>query len=221
MIDNSRREYDILVIGGGMAGLLSATRLGQAGRKVLLVEKLSFLGGRFSAFPYQGSEISSGAFHTIPHGSEGPMAQALRRIGVNAAIEQPPLFASFFFDKKEVKARLPWDTLNVVSKAADKRMVWRAFFHLWFRSRFQGSTADWLNHLGASPEVRRIYDRFCQFALSTRIEHLSYQEGRAVAEAIIRFGLPGVPVGGARELVKQISRAASAAGVEIWKAAQV
>jgi len=69
--------------------------------------------------------------------------------------------------------------------------------------------------------VQRIFDRFCQFALSISIDQLSYCEGRAVSEAIIRFGLPGVPLGGTREVVRQLSRAVTAAGVEVWKTARV
>jgi hypothetical protein len=217
----NRDRYDVLVIGGGMGGLLAACRLGQAGKKVLLVEKLSFLGGRFSAFHFQGSEVSSGAFHTIPHGDEGPFAQALRRLGVKVPIRQPAEFASFFFDRQQVTARNGLQVLSVVQAPADRRMIWRTFFHLWLFTDFPGSVADWLNHLGASCQVQRIFDRFCQFALSTTIDQLSYREARAVSEAIIRYGLPGVPVGGTRAVINLLGRAVAAAGVEVWKTAQV
>ena len=38
------RQVDVLIIGGGPAGYVAATRLGQLGRKVTLVEK-EYLGG--------------------------------------------------------------------------------------------------------------------------------------------------------------------------------
>ena len=41
---SSAPDYDVIVLGGGPGGYLAAERLGQAGRKVLLVEK-EFLGG--------------------------------------------------------------------------------------------------------------------------------------------------------------------------------
>ncbi|MFN2303977.1 MAG: FAD-dependent oxidoreductase, partial [Anaerolineales bacterium] len=75
-------SFDVVVIGAGMGGMLAACQLAQAGKQVLLVENLSFVGGRFSGFKVNGSEISSGAFHTFPHGDKGPFAQALRRSGV-------------------------------------------------------------------------------------------------------------------------------------------
>lgn len=221
IMPDSGLRFDAVVIGGGIGGLMAACRLGQAGMKVLLVEKLSFLGGRFTAFQVAGAEISSGAFHTIPHGDEGPFAQALRRLGICLPIIRPDVFAAFHRSGEQVVASNGFDMLRVVQDRADRRMIWRTFFHLWWRKDFPGSVADWLNHLGASLAVQRIFDRFCQFALSAGIEQVSYREGRAVAEAVIRYGLPGVPDGGAREVVHRLHRAALAARVTIWKTSQV
>jgi phytoene dehydrogenase-like protein len=220
-MQTSAYVYDVLVIGAGISGLLTACRLGQAGKNVLLVDKLSFLGGRFSAFPYQGAEISSGAFHTIPHGAEGPFAQALSRLGISLAMHRSPVFASFFYNRQQFTARTGFQVVNLFDAPADRRMIWRTFFHLWFSPNFPGTMACWLEHLGASDAVKRLFDRFCQFALSTTLDQVSYREGRAISEALIRYGLPGVPIGGARAVVRQLSRAVSAAGVDIWKTAQV
>jgi phytoene dehydrogenase-like protein len=142
-------------------------------------------------------------------------------IGSGMSIIQPRLFAVFFRDHQHIAAKRGRETLNVVSIPADRLMIWRTFFHLWFRRDYPGTFADWLNHLGASWEVQRIFDRFCQFALSTSIEKLSYCESRAVAEAIICFGMSGVPLGGARKVIRRLSQTALRAGVEIWKTAQV
>lgn len=43
-----REEYDVLVIGGGIAGIEAAITLGDAGYKVLLVEKLPSIGGHMA-----------------------------------------------------------------------------------------------------------------------------------------------------------------------------
>ncbi|MDD1520777.1 MULTISPECIES: FAD-dependent oxidoreductase [Bradyrhizobium] len=42
-------EYDLVVLGGGPAGLMAAAACGRAGRKVLLVERHGFLGGMGTA----------------------------------------------------------------------------------------------------------------------------------------------------------------------------
>ena len=41
-------EYDVLVVGGGMAGLAAAREAGASGAKVLLMEQTANFGGRLS-----------------------------------------------------------------------------------------------------------------------------------------------------------------------------
>ncbi|NLI01645.1 MAG: NAD(P)-binding protein [Chthonomonadales bacterium] len=43
-------RWDAIVIGGGLAGISSAVRLGQAGSRVLLLDRRPYLGGRASSF---------------------------------------------------------------------------------------------------------------------------------------------------------------------------
>ena len=98
-------SFDVVIIGAGMGGLLAGCQLAQAGKRVLLVEKLSFLGGRFSGFKVDNVEIPTGAFHTIPHGDKGPFSQALRRSGVNIQISNSKTFASFYINGEHIIAR--------------------------------------------------------------------------------------------------------------------
>ena len=42
---NRNEHCDVIVIGGGTAGVVAATQAGRAGAKVLLVEKTGMLGG--------------------------------------------------------------------------------------------------------------------------------------------------------------------------------
>ncbi|HMP80879.1 MAG TPA: FAD-dependent oxidoreductase, partial [Pirellulaceae bacterium] len=44
MVANSRGRWDVIVIGGGAAGLFAATVASQRGRRVLLIEKNPQLG---------------------------------------------------------------------------------------------------------------------------------------------------------------------------------
>src|SRR5438067_423461 len=104
--------YDVLIIGAGMGGLIAACELAQAGKRVLLVESLSFLGGRFSAFQVGGSEIPTGAFHTVPHGRAGPFAQALRRTGAKVDIRPMKVFASFHVRGQHILAKSGFDVFR-------------------------------------------------------------------------------------------------------------
>lgn len=45
-------EYDVIVVGGGPAGVGAALGAAQAGRKTLLIEQYAFLGGMWTAGDY-------------------------------------------------------------------------------------------------------------------------------------------------------------------------
>ncbi|MEJ2448729.1 MAG: FAD-dependent oxidoreductase [Anaerolineales bacterium] len=207
--------YDVLVIGAGMGGLLAACRLARAGKRVLLAEKLSFLGGRFSGFKVGEIEIPTGAFHTIPHGDKGPFSQALRRSGVELEISKPRVFASFHLNGEQIIAHNPFQVLKAFRTFRERVLAVKGLLLSWFVKDFQGSYGDWLESLRMSAEAIAVYDRFCQFSLSTTIRELPYSEGRKVTEMIFKYGVPGVPRGGAREVSRQLGLAARRAGVEI------
>jgi len=76
------QHYDVIIIGAGLGGLLSAAQLLQLGKRVAIVERLPHSGGRFTAKTFQGAQISTGAVHMIPFGSSGVLARMLRRLHV-------------------------------------------------------------------------------------------------------------------------------------------
>ena len=55
-------KYDVIVVGAGLAGLTVSYYLQKSGKKVLLLEKESFLGGRTSSWNDNGMDIEAG-FH--------------------------------------------------------------------------------------------------------------------------------------------------------------
>src|SRR5688572_9732866 len=59
-------RYDVIVIGGGFAGLSAAVRLAEAGAHVLVLEARSRLGGRATAFPDRESgELVDNGQHVL------------------------------------------------------------------------------------------------------------------------------------------------------------
>ena len=214
-------NFEVVVIGAGMGGMLTACQLAQAGKRVLLVEKLSFLGGRFSGFKVNGSEIPTGAFHTFPHGANGPFSQALRRTGVDLAVSEPKVFASFHVDGNHIIAHNALEVLKIFPSFGEKFSVISGLFQSWKKQEYDGSYGDWLLEFGVSDPVLKVYERFCQFTLSTTVFNVPYSEGRKVTEMIFKYGLPGVPVGGAREVARRLGLAAKKAGVETRKKTQV
>jgi phytoene dehydrogenase-like protein len=71
----AHEEYDVVVIGSGLAGMTAANILGRAGRRVLLVEQHYKLGGMATWFKRPGGHIFDVSLHGFPFG----MVKSCRR----------------------------------------------------------------------------------------------------------------------------------------------
>ena len=61
-------QYDVVVIGSGLAGMTSANILGRAGHRVLLLEQHYKLGGLATWFLRPGGHVFDVSLHGFPHG---------------------------------------------------------------------------------------------------------------------------------------------------------
>lgn len=74
-LEGARDEYDVIVIGSGLAGLTAANTLARAGRSVLLLEQHYKLGGMATWFRRPGGHIFDISLHGFPIG----MVKSCRR----------------------------------------------------------------------------------------------------------------------------------------------
>jgi phytoene dehydrogenase-like protein/NAD-dependent dihydropyrimidine dehydrogenase PreA subunit len=55
-------SYDVVVVGAGIGGLMAAAGLARAGKKVLVLEQLSFVGGKYTHMMHQGYAVTTAAW---------------------------------------------------------------------------------------------------------------------------------------------------------------
>ncbi|MBU2609017.1 MAG: FAD-dependent oxidoreductase, partial [Chloroflexi bacterium] len=82
-------KYDVAVIGSGIGGLGAGAILAHQGHKVLVVEKLARVGGRFSTNEVEGFKLPTGAM-AVHRG--GPGDEIFKRLGLEVdLVPVPPL----------------------------------------------------------------------------------------------------------------------------------
>ena len=69
-------DYDVIVVGAGISGLLSALTLSKHGNKVLVLEKSKFIGGNCNSYMVDGFQVDTGA-HAITHLEVGPLRRLM------------------------------------------------------------------------------------------------------------------------------------------------
>ncbi|NOQ38423.1 FAD-dependent oxidoreductase [archaeon] len=71
-------DYDAIVVGAGISGLLSALTLSKEGKNVLVFEKSSFIGGNARSYEVDGYKVDTGP-HAITGVPVGPIARLFKK----------------------------------------------------------------------------------------------------------------------------------------------
>ncbi|HVB72614.1 MAG TPA: FAD-dependent oxidoreductase [Ktedonobacteraceae bacterium] len=214
-------NYDAIIIGAGLGGMLSAAQLLQRGKRVLIIERLPHCGGRFTAKTFQGVQVSTGAVHMIPFGSSGVLASMLQRLRVPHHFFDADVFASFHVRGKQIRSRSILGTFKVFGP---RQFFWFARIgYLMFFQRLPASERDlpfdeWLaRHVNvrSNPELRAFFERISRFALSLELHQVSTAEVIRTTKNMFLFGAPGIVQGGCGALTAELQRRITEQGAEL------
>jgi phytoene dehydrogenase-like protein len=82
-------EYDVVVIGSGLAGLTGANQLGKWGHRVLLLEQHSNFGGLATWFKRRGGHIFDISLHGFPYGMKKSCRKYWNQKIVDSIVQLP------------------------------------------------------------------------------------------------------------------------------------
>jgi zeta-carotene desaturase len=214
-------QDDILVVGGGFAGLAAGVELARAGRRVRLLERNPHLGGRARSFreATTGSLVDNGQH--ILMGAYQETIRFLETIGTLDRIRFQPSLEVHFIERGRGVTRLrcpslaaPWHLLAGVVRSDS--FTWREKLEIArlgralkpgvaARDGTEGLTVeDWLARLGQSESLRRnFWDLFSIAAMNEDPRRASAALFRRVLELALfnspEFSRIGVPRAGLSE----------------------
>lgn len=213
--------FDVIVVGAGLGGLLCAAQFLERRQRVLVVERLSHPGGRFTAKTFRGAQVSTGAVHMLPFGTNGELAAMLRALGVPHRIHDSEVFASFHVRGRQYVCRSVLQLAGVLGPRQFAEFVRLGWAMLRKRPTPAEATLtyrEWLDQRispARSLELYRYFERVCHFALSVDLEDVSYPEIVETTKNMFRYGAPGIVDGGCAALTGELERRVRCRGGEV------
>ena len=203
-MSNKLDSYDVIVAGAGIGGLLSAALLSMKGFSVIIFEKLSFIGGRFTSFNFRGYEIPSGAIHMIPN-SRGTFTKILRELGIN--YKKTDVWVEYIGEDYQKSCQYNFGVFKIL-KTTSARL---AFAKIDLKSlcpqkEFGISFGEYLKKEVKNDEVYRFFEVFANFSLSLSLEEISATTMFGINRNEILLGGPIVPIGGCKGVIRGLEK---------------
>ncbi len=211
-------EYDVIVIGSGLAGMTSANILGRAGHRVLLLEQHYKLGGLATWFLRPGGHIFDISLHGFPHG----MIKSCRRYW-NADI------ADRIVQLKNIRFDNPMFSLTTTFNRSDftELLTGRFGIDLPVVNEFFDTARGMNFYDDQSTTTRELFERFFpgrEDVVRLLMEPITYANGSTLEDPAITYGIvfsnfmsKGVFIyqGGTDDLVKRMTRELESNEVDI------
>jgi phytoene dehydrogenase-like protein len=216
------QKTDVVIIGGGLAGLSAASYLARAGLTVTLFEKAAHVGGRAASRNYDGYWFNRG-IHAIYTG--GATSEVLRELGVAYKYGVPG--KTFLLRQGKMglfPASVPALLGSRLLSLGDKLELARLFSalpRLKAESLAHVSVEEWLEQVARRPRVRQVLASTARvFTYSAALELVSAEVLVSKLQLILKNPVHYVE-GGWQTLVDGLRQVAEEAGVHIVSGCRV
>ena len=190
----------MIIIGAGIGGLLAGTLLREK-YSIKIFEK-GIIGGRFRNLPYKGFQLSTGAFHALPHGSTGFTAEILNKTSTSYKIIDGDPWGTFLIDGKQHRFKNLYSFLSYM----EKFKVSKVLFDMKFTKGDETPSGEYLNDKLKNETVNRVAKAFCGFGMSIDPDDIPTRSFFPVVRSLYRHGGPGTIVGGCGALTSNLAK---------------
>lgn len=211
-------EYDVVVIGSGLAGMTSANILGRAGHRVLLLEQHYKLGGLATWFLRPGGHIFDISLHGFPHG----MIKSCRRYWNRDISDRIVQLKNIRFDNPQFSLTTTFNREDFTRLLTSDFGIELATVNDFF------DTARGMNFYDdQTTTTRQLFDRFFpgrDDVVRLLMEPITYANGSTLEDPAITYGIvfsnfmsKGVFIyeGGTEDLVARMKKELESNGVDI------
>lgn len=221
-MDAQPTEANVIIVGGGLAGLTAACYLARAGVGVTVYEKAPTVGGRAASQPYDGYQFNRG-IHALYTG--GAAESAFNQLGIAYTGRRPQ---GIYLLKQGRLHLAPVNPLTLLRTsalgAADKLELMRLFMALPTLNAHelrQVNVQDWIQQTVRRPVVRQFMVANARTAVyTTALDRVSAEVFVAKLQTLLKHPVVYID-GGWQTLVDGMRRAAEQAGAKIVSGTRV
>jgi phytoene desaturase len=210
-----KRQYDAIVIGSGVGGCCIAALLAYSGRRVLLMEKRAYLGGRFSTVDRDGFLCATGGL-AIQTG--GCVEQVCHAVGIPSGVHPSQKVATWLagkiYDHKEGGTTRIIRDVAISDDEAERVLGALKRARGWCPPSNDISFKDWLSHYTTNEKIHGVFQATISSLLTVNSHELPAGEYFKVMEhnAPITFGFIE---GGSIRLWKKMADLVKQAGGDV------
>ena len=223
-VDKAKAEYDVVVIGGGLAGLTGANVMATQGYKVCLLEQHYNYGGMATWFRRPGSHVFDISLHGFPVG----MVKSMRRYWSKEIADSIVPLESIRFDNPQFSFETTFTREDYSQKVVDAFKLDRAHVEAFYDHLRK---MEYYNNDGTT--TGQMLEKFFPGRNDVHrafMEPITYANGSTLHEPAITYGIvfsnfmsKGVFTfsGGTDQLIMRMRKIMAANGVDMFSGAQV